>query len=250
MSRRYSLAEVRRSYTSEKAFAEMQGDFPCYLIWRPISFLVATLFLNLGVPVLAVTAMSFLIEISLPFVAIHGGENAWLTVACLGMAYHVFDCVDGNMARTRGQASRFGAWIDGVLDMGFWVLLITSLGLLVERTGGGVLGERALPFAMALALVVLINRLARDQYETLFADKTYIKSEISERLSWRDWLLISLVGLEFLYVVAIGVGGLLGVLDRVLVGIGVYVVLIALGALGLTFANAWKAGRPAQGPES
>jgi hypothetical protein len=45
-------------------------------------------------------------------------------------------------------------------------------------------------------------------------------------------------------------GGLLGVLDRVLVGIGVYVVLIAIGALGLTFANAWKAGRPAQGPES
>ena len=65
-----------------------------------------------------------------------------------------------------------------------------------------------------------------------------------------DWLLISLVGLEFLYVVAIVVGGLLDVLDWVLVGIGVYVVLIAIGALGLTFANAWKAGRPVQGPES
>jgi len=250
VSRRYSLAEVRQSYTPEKAFAEMQGDFPCYLIWRPISFLVATLFLNLGVPVLAVTATSFLIEVSLPFVAIHGGEHAWLAIAGLGMTYHVFDCVDGNMARTRGEASRFGAWIDGVLDMGFWVLLITSLGLLVERTGGGVLGESALPFAMALALVVLINRLARDQYESVFADKTYFKSEIAQRLSWQDWLLISLVGLEFLYVVAIAVGGVLDALDWVLVGIGVYVVLIAIGALGLTFANAWKAGKPTQGPES
>jgi phosphatidylglycerophosphate synthase len=225
----------------------MQGDLPCYLIWRPISFPVATLFLNLGIPVLAVTATSGLIEISMLLVAIFGGPGAWVGVAGLGMTYHVFDCVDGNMARTRGEASRFGAWIDGVFDMGFWVLLLVSLGVLVDHAGGGVLGRHALPTGMALALVVLVNRLARDQYQMVFADTTYFKSEIPERLSWQEWALISLVGLEFVYVIAILIGGALGVLDWVLVGIGVYVVLIAIGALGLTLSNAWKAGRPTPG---
>jgi len=47
----YTLADVKASYTEEKAWAEMQGDLPCYLIYRPISFHLTPPLLRLGVPV-------------------------------------------------------------------------------------------------------------------------------------------------------------------------------------------------------
>ena len=143
---RYTLADVKASYGPEKAWAEMQGDLPCYLIYRPISFWMALPFLWLGVPVLVMTGFSLLIALALPAVAIWGGEQAYLGVAGLGFLYHVMDCVDGNMARTLGRTSRLGAILDGTIDMSFWCLLLLSLGLLVEGQGGGIWACRfALP---------------------------------------------------------------------------------------------------------
>ena len=239
---RYTLEDVRRSYPPEKAWAEMEGDFPAWLIYRPLSFHVTPLFLRLRIPIFAVTLSSGVLALAMPLVAGWGGPHAYLGVAALGLAFHVLDCVDGNMARTTGRSSRLGGLLDGVIDRSFWILLFLSLGLLVERAGGGVLGDRALELSLGLSILVLLNRQTRDSFALEYADQAYFHGRIPERLSIADKLLIAVVGLEHVYVFAIVLGGAFGVLDRVLVGIAVYVVLIFAGALITTFSQAVRAG--------
>jgi len=235
---RYTLADVKASYPPEKAWAEMQGDFPCYLIYRPISFYLTPPLLWLGIPVTGVTLFALGVAIVMTGVAWRGGPYAFLLVAGLGFGYHVLDCVDGNMARTLGRTSRLGGILDGTVDMTFWCLLLLSLGLLVEHEGGGVLGDRAVAFSLALCVLLLLNRQTRDNFAVQNAVETYFRPVIPDRLGPGDWAMIAFVGLEFAYVIAIAIGGLFGVLDWVLVGIGVYVTTIFAGALFMTFQKA------------
>ena len=112
---KYSLADIKRSYTPEKAWAEMQGELPCYLIYRPLSFYPSWLLLRLGVPIMAVTLSSGVLALVMAFLAWQGRPWAWLAVVASGFCFHVLDCVDGNMARTTGRFSRLGALLDGTI---------------------------------------------------------------------------------------------------------------------------------------
>ncbi len=246
---RYSLADVKRSYTPEKAWAEMQGELPAYLIYRPLSFYVTLPFLWLRVPILAVTLLSGVVAVVMVTLAWRGGTSAWLGVVGLGFAFHVLDCVDGNMARTTGRFSRLGALLDGTIDMVFWCLLFLSTGLLVGHQGGGIFGEGAVEFSLGLAILILINRQTRDNFTVQNADASYFRQEIPQHLGFGDRLMMVLVGLENVYIVAIAAGVLLGGLDWVLLGMGVYVVLIFLGALFITFSKAHRLDRPTSSPD-
>lgn len=221
----------------------MQGDLICFLVYRPISFYVTLPMLWLGVPVLGVTFLAFCVAISMVTVAWLGGTNAYLIVAVLGFLYPVLDCVDGNMARTLGRTSRLGAILDGTVDMMFWCLLLLSLGLLVAHDGGGVLGPHAVAFSLGLCVLLLLNRQTRDNFALQNATPTYFKSQRPEKIALGEWLMMSVTGLEFAYVMLIAIGGVFGVLDRVLVGIGVYVAVIFVGAIWMTFAKAAELDR-------
>ena len=84
VKRRYTLADVKASYSPAKAWAEMQGDFPCYLIYRPISFLLTPPLLRLGVPVTGVTLFALVVALAMVTLAWRGGPFAYLGVAGLG----------------------------------------------------------------------------------------------------------------------------------------------------------------------
>ena len=238
VGRRYTLADVRASYTPEKAWAEMQGDLLCYLVYRKLSFYVTPPLLRLGVPIMAVTLGSLAIALGMAAVAARGGERAWLAVAALGFLYHVLDCVDGNMARTTGRTSRLGAIVDGTCDMAFWCLLLLSLGLLVAGQGGGLFGAHAREFSLALCVLLLLNRQTRDNFAVQNAVPSYFRAVRPARIPPAQWLLMAVTGLEFGYVFAIAAGGAFGVLDWVLAGTGVYVAAIFVGALALTVRQA------------
>lgn len=236
---------MKRGYTPEKAWAELQGELPCYLLYRPLSFYVSLPLLWLRVPIMAVTLSSLALALAMLAAAWRGGPSAPLWVSGLGFAFHVLDCTDGNMARVRGVSSRFGGLVDGTVDMVFWCLLFLSTGLLVDQAGGGLFGDHAVAFSLGLAVLVLLNRQTRDSFALSFSEAAYFEARRPERIPVVDRLLIAVVGLESLYVFAIAGGAQAGVLDRVLAAMGAYVVAIFVGAMVLTFRKAAELDRSA-----
>jgi phosphatidylglycerophosphate synthase len=237
-TKKYDVQAVRDSFPPEKAWSEMQGDFFCYLLYRPISFWVTPWFLNRRIPVTGVTLGAFCVAVTMLMIAAGGGRFAWLGVAVLGLTYHVLDCVDGNMARTLGQSTRFGAILDGTVDMIFWCLLLISLGFLVDHSGSMVFGVNAISFSLILCVLLLLNRQTRDNFAVQNATQTYFKPEKPDSISLADWLMMILTGLEFVYVFVIAGAGVIGRLDWALMGIGAYVTAICIGALWMTFSKA------------
>ena len=237
-SKKYDVQAVRDSFPPEKAWSEMQGDFFCYLLYRPISFWITPWLLNRRVPVMAVTLGAFCIAVTIVMVAAGGGRFAWVGVAVLGFTYHVLDCVDGNMARTLGQSTRLGAILDGTVDMIFWCLLLISLGFLVDRSGTTVFGFHAVSVSLLLCVLLLLNRQTRDNFAVQNATQTYFKPEKPDSIRAADWLMMIVTGLEFVYVFVIALAGLIGRLDWALMGIGAYVTVICIGALWMTFSKA------------
>ena len=238
---RYTLAQVRASYGSGKRWSELEGDLPSFLLYRPVSIWITPLFLRLGIPASAVTLAAGALSACLPFVAWHGGDQAYAMVAVLALVIHVFDCLDGNIARTSGSVSGTGALLDGFVDLCFWSLYLVSIGILA-RQAGGILGPWALEISLTLALLVLLHRLLRDSYEQLFSERADFTASPPPRLTAFEMARIAFIGCERLYAFAILCGGAFGVLDKVFAGIAAYVVAIFLGAVFITFNAARRRG--------
>ena len=231
---RYTIDDIRSSYTKERRWEEIEGDFLFFLIYRQLSFYVTPIFLRLGVSPTVATLFGGALAVTMAIVAWGGGEYAYLGVATLGVGVHLMDGVDGNIARTTGRSSSLGASLDCVVDRSYYCLLFVSMGFLVEHAGGGILGDRALAFSLALPVLVLLHRVVRDNYRLRTRGESYFSSEIPERVSTKDAFLIAVLGMENIYVFAIAIGGFYGVLDWVLVGAGVYVAIIFVGAIATT----------------
>lgn len=235
--RSFTLEDVRRSYTEDKAWAEMSGDLPAYLLYRPLSFYLTLPLLRRGVTATSVTLVSGLLALCMVPLAWWGGTHAYVLVAGAALLFHVLDCVDGNLARTLGASSLLGAVIDGAVDLTFWASLFVSLGVLASRE------THALsPFALYLALsalsVVFMQRIVRD----LVAVHGQVRAEQSERrperLSLLDRVQIAFGGLEHVYAFGILVAGSFGNLTGLLVSVVAYVLVVAAIAVVLTLRKA------------
>jgi phosphatidylglycerophosphate synthase len=242
---RYTVADVRASYGPGRRWSELEGELPSFLLYRPVSFWITPFFLRLGIPATAVTLTAGLLSMSLPFVAWHAGAHAYVTVAVIALVVHVMDCLDGNIARTSERTSDVGALLDGFVDLCFWSLYLVSIGILVRQAGGGIFGEWAVEMSMTLVILVLLNRLLRDNYALLFSTRAEFAASPPARLTALAMAKVAFIGLEGLYAFAILCGGAFGALDKVLAGIAAYIAVIFLGAVFVTFDAARK--RPAKG---
>ena len=233
---RSGLAQLRAAYTPEKAWQEMSGELPAYLLYRPISFLVSWPLLTLGVPASAVTALCLLIGLGLPILAALGASQAFLPVALGALCFHVLDCVDGNLARARGTSSRLGAWFDGFADQVFWTGLYLALGLMV-RASVHPLAPHALTLALGCALLVSLTGRLRDLAHKLSGVRVELPEQRPERLSLVDWIVILFGSLENLYALAILLAGFTGHLPELLLGIAAYVSVVFAVSTALCLAQ-------------
>ena len=233
----YSLADVRASYTKEKAWQELSGALPAYFLYRPVSFPIAWLLLRLRVPIAGVTSLSLSIAIALPLVAAMGGERAALWIVLLGLGFHVLDCVDGNMARTAGEATVFGALLDGFADYAFWSALLFSIGLLAAHERSWV-SPYATELGLGTAALILLNRHVRDHFELRVGRAAVLDEPVATAPSARQWLLFGVSGLEHVYVFALLLGWWQKTVGAVLLGICAYAGCVSLAAIVLTLRRA------------
>ena len=240
---RANLAEVRRSYTPEKRWAELQGDLPSALIYRPVSIWLTPFFLLLGVPPNAVSVLGLLAALSMPLVAWWGGQHAYVAVALLAIGNHVLDCVDGNVARTTRRISGgAGALLDDFLNPVFWSLYFLSIGILVRRASSSPVGQHGVEIALGLMILVLVHRHLRDSYELRFGERAEFTARPPATYSAWTIVRMCLAGLEGVYAFALLAAGALGVWDHLLIAIAVYVVVIFVSAVVLTFRRAVQKG--------
>lgn len=159
---RYTLSEVRASYTPEKAREEWHGDWISALLYRPISFWITPPLLNLGVSASQVTGFALLLALLLPLLALLGNGVAHVWVAALATLFVILDCVDGNIARVRKSASKSGHYLDFVTDLVFRVCLYGALGMLAEREASPLwMDGLSLAACFLAALIAISARLCR-----------------------------------------------------------------------------------------
>ena len=154
------LADVVAAYRAAKSGEELRGEWGAVLLYRPVSFLLTPPLVALGVGATAVTAISCLLALVLPVVALVGGA-AWLALAAI--VFSILDCVDGNIARITGTTSERGQYADFITDVVYRVSMYLSIGLLLAP--GAVQGWWPLGggpgLGLAAALLAVAARLSR-----------------------------------------------------------------------------------------
>lgn len=123
------MVRLQDLYRGEKAERERRNDFFCYLVYRPISFLVTPIFLRLGMSASTVTLLGGVVASSMPLVAWLSPGDAYLWIAISSMCWNLLDCVDGNVARAMSSTSGLGQYVDTMAGRGHHLLLNVSIAI-------------------------------------------------------------------------------------------------------------------------
>lgn len=188
--RRYTTADVKRTYSPAKAREEWYGDWASALIYRPLSFLITPLFLSLSVSASAVTLISLILGLSLPLLALFGGTSGAWFVALLATLWVILDCVDGNIARVTGTSSPAGRYFDFVTDVLFRGSFYVAIGILTDAGHG----YRGLALCLAAGYAAMAARFCRQVYHQGGGEDVY-----SETAGPADATGLSLVKIVFAF---------------------------------------------------
>lgn len=163
--------EARRSYTPAKEAEERSGDFPAWLLYRRVSYVVTPLFLLAGFTADAVTVLAALLGVAMVPVALWGGPQAWIAVVALNLSIHVLDCVDGTIARVTRRSSPVGGMLDGLTTLLIWALYFTTVGVLAHDPAGSWVARHGRELGLALAALLLAQREMEDTYDNAFRER-------------------------------------------------------------------------------
>lgn len=175
--RKYTVGDIRRSYTPAKARAEWYGEWPSAMIYRPLSFLLTPLLLSLSFSATMVTLLSLALGLALPLIAAFGGREAVWIVAATATAWMILDCIDGNIARVTETSSLAGRYLDSVTDVAFRGCFYVAIGILIDA--GTRQGHSGLAICVAAGYAAMAARFCRLYYDQLSGTDVY--SEASEQ---------------------------------------------------------------------
>jgi phosphatidylglycerophosphate synthase len=233
-----SVAEVVAAYRPKFAH-EVRTEWAIALVYRPFSFLLTPLFAACGASPTAVTMLGLALALSLPWLAVTAGESAWGWVGTLGVVFCVLDCVDGDLARVTGRASKLGAYADFLADTIYRIALYASIGLMVDRSQTGqmfaALSEGAgLAAGLACALLAIVARACRLYVE---ADGSSAAPLSPRATDTRTSVAVAfLSGIDHLLPIGVLAFGAAGRLDWLLA----YLFAYSLADLVLTQHVAWR----------
>lgn len=122
----------------EKARDERHNQWAVYFLLRPLSGPVAARLRERGISADQVTWAGLVLALLLPLFALAPQMPAALLVAIGAILFLLLDCVDGDLARLSGTASRRGAYLDMMADLVFRCAFYLAIGLLAWRAGGSI----------------------------------------------------------------------------------------------------------------
>ena len=174
---RYTLAQIAASLPPER----WRVDSPFVLIlFRPLSFLAAWLFLAVGWSPNAVTYLSAVFCLAgLVFLAAGPLWAAWVGLGTF-FIFDILDCADGNMARVRKTAGPWGEWVDAFGGYTAYTTLLLGAGAAAQAQSAGALPGIAgavLPWAGGWTLVGGAAAAANLFMRTIYQGRRAIKAD-------------------------------------------------------------------------
>ena len=120
-------------YSEFKAFlseAKRASDpICCKYIYRPLSFPTGWFFYKVGMSANSVSILSIIFALISSLIIILGTNDDILFASFLMLLIALLDCIDGNVARARGETGPSGDFIDALSGYTVYVLLPVALGL-------------------------------------------------------------------------------------------------------------------------
>lgn len=123
-------------YTQIRKSIEMDGVIAFYVM-RPMARLFTRALLNTSVSPNQATLGALACGIAAAIFAALGSPLYAIFAGLLYWFGGVIDCIDGELARLRMQSSKFGEWLDSMVDEFSTLALIVGIGIGLTRDGYG-----------------------------------------------------------------------------------------------------------------
>ena len=101
----------------------------CRFIYRPLSFPTGWFFYKIGMKANSVSLLSILLAVTSSLIMVFGSADAIVIASFLMVLVALLDCIDGNIARARGEAGPGGEWMDALSGYTVYALLPFTLGI-------------------------------------------------------------------------------------------------------------------------
>lgn len=101
----------------------------CRFVYRPLSFPTGWLLYKIGMKANSVSFLSILLAFISSFIIVTGNSDEIVFASFIMLSIAFLDCIDGNIARARGETGPSGEWIDALSGYIVYMLLPVSLGI-------------------------------------------------------------------------------------------------------------------------
>lgn len=157
---KYTFREITASYTPEK---RKNTSMWARVFSRPLSFITAYIFANLGFSANVVSLIS-LVEafIASAFIILGGKFLIWGIV--LFLFWDILDCTDGNIARLTNTSSLLGEFFDAVAGYAAVAFIYLAVGVAAYRTST-LFDENGFWFIILGGAASIFDLLARVVYQ-------------------------------------------------------------------------------------
>jgi len=178
-----SLAQISASLPPDKnRFDSLWIRF----VLRPLSVPVAWAFLRLGLSANHVSYLAVLVSLIAAILMGTGNRNVVIFGALLFNCFALLDCVDGNIARVRKQASPYGAFMDALGGYVAFACVLPAAGIAAENAEQLSLpGIDNLNFIIVGAVAGISNltmRLVYQHFSNMIGQKTVKPGTFQNRL--------------------------------------------------------------------
>lgn len=142
----------------EKLGKEEPFDF---LIYRPIANLIVKSTLSLPLHANHFSMLALLVGLISGILIFLSQPNSWFTAGIGILIFNVLDCCDGMYARAKGNASKYGHWIDRIVDIISNTSLLTALWICLDSP---LYKNLVLASTVAIAMHALAFQYFKNQY--------------------------------------------------------------------------------------
>ncbi|WP_436666720.1 CDP-alcohol phosphatidyltransferase family protein [Latilactobacillus sakei] len=124
----YSLQDIKNSRSAQKRYIDKIDVWVFYVV-RPLANLLTWVLLKLKLTANMATLISTIIGVIGEILLVTTSNNQTLVGLIFINLWIVFDCIDGNIARTTKNSNKLGEYYDGLSGYTFVAFLYLALGI-------------------------------------------------------------------------------------------------------------------------